>query len=203
MSMIPHYKTGMGIRGGWDMSHEHTCTAGNGSTWTGTQVCPSFLPAPLLLWELLWASFLFSSEWQQFFGGEGTKSLTKIYLVFIFKPSLLSFSYFPHVHCTPTAGWQLCLVGAEVDQAAGLCSVMLTHLCTSTRCTGWMVTIAPGRCRSSPSDTQLRRGLCTEGAIKEGFKKEVACEQSVEEWLSHSQLEGTEMDPRCECVLAL
>ena len=33
--------------------------------------------------------------------------------------------------------------------------------------------------------------------------KDVACEQSVEEWLSHSQLEGTEMDPRSERALAL
>lgn len=42
-----------------------------------------------------------------------------------------------------------------------------------------------------------------EGAIREGFKKEVACQQSVEEWLSHSHLEGRGMDPRSEHALAL
>ena len=41
------------------------------------------------------------------------------------------------------------------------------------------------------------------GAIREGFKKEVACQQSVEEWLSRSRLEGTGMDPRSERALAL
>lgn len=33
------------------------------------------------------------------------------------------------------------------------------------------------------------------GAIREGFKKEMSCEQSVGGWLSHSHLEGTRMDP--------
>ena len=202
MSTIPQNKAGTRIRGGWGMSHERTCTAGNCKSWIRTQVCPSFFPAPLPFWELLWASFFFSSKWQEFFGGEGTKrslSTWSLYLNHPFFHSLILHTCTAHLlHVDSCAG-----VGVEMDQEEGLCSAMLTHLCTSPRCTGQMVTIAPGRCRSSPSDTQLRRGLCTEGAIREGFMKDVACEQSVEEWLSHSQLEGTEMDPRSERALAL